>query len=247
MKPITPAVLAETPAYLVVFKPPRLHSVPLKRASDTATLLDWCAALYPETRQVCGKNHWEGGVLHRLDYETQGLVLVARTQDALYSLSAQQADGLFVKEYGAVVSGATLEPVGFPPSPARYGAVPRVIESGFRAFGPGRKAVRPVLGEGYRTEFVETVACGAFTCCHLRIWRGFRHQIRCHLAWLGLPIVNDALYGGANDGGELRLCAHAFAFHDPVSGEARRYTLDDSPYRSGSMTGVLSKYSTVSE
>jgi 23S rRNA pseudouridine1911/1915/1917 synthase len=228
---LTPVLIEETPAYLVVFKPPCFHSVPLKRGSDTATLLDWCAALFPETRLVCGKNPWEGGVLHRLDYETQGLMLVARTQDALNALAAQQSAGLFIKEYSALVHGALVS------------AIPQVIKSDFRPFGPGRKAVRPVLGGTYHTEIFGTEPCGEYTRFDLRIWRGFRHQIRCHLAWLGYPIVNDALYGSADTDGYLGLCARAFSFRNPVSGEALRYSIDGETAlqaSSASITGVLS-------
>jgi 23S rRNA pseudouridine1911/1915/1917 synthase len=228
---LTPSLIEETPAYLVVFKPPRLHSVPLKRGSDTATLLDWCASLFPETLLVCGKSPWEGGILHRLDYETQGLVLVARTQDALDALNTQQSAGLFIKEYSALVHGALVS------------AIPQVIKSGFRPFGPGRKVVRPVLGETYQTEILGTELCGEYTRFHLRIRRGFRHQIRSHLAWLGYPIVNDALYGSVDTDGYLGLCASAFSFRDPVSGEARRYSIDGetaSLASSASITGVLS-------
>ncbi|MDR1400478.1 MAG: RNA pseudouridine synthase [Treponema sp.] len=237
-----PYILEAEASYLVVFKPPRLHSVPLhsvrqgkteagvcptNSASDTS-LLDWCAAQFAELRRIRGKHPWEGGVLHRLDYEAHGLILIARTQEALDALSAQQEAGLFVKDYTAL-SVLRPQPLGFPQTPSLYGA-PCIIESGFRPFGPGRKAVRPVVlgkrakelaldqGKPYQTEIVETYTLGDCIQFKLRLRRGFRHQIRCHLAWLGYPILNDALYGGATTDGTLCLHAHTISFLKPGSG-----------------------------
>jgi 23S rRNA pseudouridine1911/1915/1917 synthase len=68
---------------------------------------------------------------------------------------------------------------------------------------------------GSSTEAKELVLCRA------RILRGFRHQIRCHLAWLGFPILHDSLYGGAGEG-VLALRACSLSFDDPLDG-ARRF------------------------
>ena len=210
---LSPYIAEDTPAYLVVYKPPRLHSVPLKDKRGE-NLLDWCAKLFPEVLSVRGKNPWEGGVLHRLDFETHGLVLIAKTQSAFDGFSEQQEKGLFVKTYRALTLPADLKLRGFPPPPVIQD-VPCVIESAFRPFGEGRKSVRPVLlssvkkntenkkncaldrGEPYITEITEQCKVNAYTCFTIRLKRGFRHQIRCHLAWLGFPILNDPLYGGA--------------------------------------------------
>ncbi|MDR1301832.1 MAG: hypothetical protein LBK43_05105, partial [Treponema sp.] len=111
-------------------------------------------------------------------------------------------------------------------------------------------------GRPYITEIIEPVPrpplspvlpeepSGAHTYFRLRLKRGFRHQIRCHLAWIGYPILNDTLYGGLP--GEaiflrkpcfdtayvkgvelpvLGLIAQGIRFYDPVSGAPRCYTL----------------------
>jgi 23S rRNA-/tRNA-specific pseudouridylate synthase len=68
---------------------------------------------------------------------------------------------------------------------------------------------------------------GEFRYFRLQLRRGFRHQIRCHLAWLGFPILNDRLYGGQElkevGEGTLALSARAFSFRDPESGQDVRY------------------------
>jgi 23S rRNA pseudouridine1911/1915/1917 synthase len=67
----------------------------------------------------------------------------------------------------------------------------------------------------------------------LRIRRGFRHQIRCHLAWLGFPITGDALYGGLpapETAAGIALRARTLRFPDPVTGAEREYRLEPIPW-----------------
>jgi 23S rRNA pseudouridine1911/1915/1917 synthase len=177
-----------------------MHSVPLKAknadAAPTATVLDWCAEEFPEVRTVHGNKPCEGSLVHRLDFETEGILLAARTQAAFDEIQRQMPAGIFVKEYEAV----TLPAPDRPPVPQ----APFSIESGFCAFGPGRKKVQAVhvenLAEGsavYKTEVLEVRSREAdgTVIFRVRLIRGFRHQIRCHLRELGFPIANDPLYG----------------------------------------------------
>jgi len=237
-----PAVVAETAAFLVLYKPAGMHSAPLARGAG-GTLLDWCAGFFPETLLIRGRKAIEGGLLHRLDRDTAGLVLVARTQAAFDDLHAQQEQGFLIKDYVARCTrraqAAALP--GFPPPPF-YSGGPGVIESAFRPFGPGRRAVRPVIaanefrkekqandrGHWYRTEIRESrEEKDQRLILSVRLARGFRHQIRCHLAWLGWPIIGDELYGGATESGEtLALLAHALSFKDPEKGTWCHFSLD---------------------
>jgi 23S rRNA pseudouridine1911/1915/1917 synthase len=227
----------------VVYKPPLLYSAPL---SGGDSLLGWCAERYPETLAPRGPLPREGGLLHRLDYGTWGLVLIARTQEALEALQRQQQQGNFVKEYGVLTESVprALLP-GFPlPGPAANlsETLPFAVESGFRPYGPGRKAVRPVIPKGgspkrlrialdqgrpYKTEILERQNAGTVLYFRVRIGRAFRHQIRCHLSWLGHPVLGDGLYGPPVSNGEqpLMLKAQGLSFPDPLSGETRHYQL----------------------
>jgi 23S rRNA pseudouridine1911/1915/1917 synthase len=235
-----PRVVAETESFLVVYKPPLMHSAPL-RGGDS--LLSWCAQRYPETLLPRGRLSREGGLLHRLDYGAWGLVLLARTQEALDTLRHQQRLGRFIKEYGVLAEAHPRPPLpGFPPTPPDpFKDTPFALESAFRPYGPGRRAVRPVLfdraaprgrsspaldqGNFYRTEILERRETGNSLYFRARLARGFRHQIRCHLSWLGHPVLGDGLYGQAEGDGPLMLKAQSFCFPDPITGANREYRL----------------------
>jgi 23S rRNA pseudouridine1911/1915/1917 synthase len=223
----SPEIIAETAAYLVVYKPPFMHSAPLGE-DRRGTLLDYAARLYPEILKPRGRKICEGGLLHRLDYETRGLLLIARNQAALDNFSRQQESGLFVKEYEAVSEGKGVDLPGFPQPACCAGPPGAVVRSAFRPYGKGRRAVRPLPAGGiiYITEILSiTDTAEGKRIFQIRLMKGFRHQIRCHLAWIGWPVRNDALYGGVMDGSFLALNARFVAFNDPETGERREYRL----------------------
>lgn len=235
-----PGIVAETSSYLVLYKAPRMHTAPL-RPGEQNNLLAWAAPRYPEIVQIKGRKDIEGGLIHRLDYETHGLVLCARTDEALQSLLEQQESGKIIKEYDALCHNEYIRQLpGFPPLPLKSDANDRaftVIESSFRPFGKGQKAVRPAENNNpeslYRTEILSCIKSADHFAVCVRINKGFRHQIRCHLSWIGRPILNDPLYGkdvGNNEPAVLppldfmALRASAITFTD--SGIVRRIAID---------------------
>ena len=84
----------------VVEKPPGIHTAPL-RAGERGTLLESILARYPEVAAVPGIRPVEPGLLHRLDRETSGLVIVARQADAFAVLRGSFEAGEVLKEYAA--------------------------------------------------------------------------------------------------------------------------------------------------
>jgi 23S rRNA pseudouridine1911/1915/1917 synthase len=231
----SPYILEETDNFAVVYKPPKMHCAPsgVKSRKD-GTLFGW----YSEQSQCFD-------IMHRLDFETHGLVLFAKNKKSYDTFKVSQDNGEFVKEYSAVCKKADVasQLTGFPeyvnkiqPPPFEIPfETPFVIESYFRPFGPGRKLVRPVIEDGkkhretakdrggfYKTE-ITAIDGDIFTA---RIKRGFRHQIRCHLCWIGFPIQNDPLYSSPDGeavlpAAALALRAYALFFSDPVSGKRR--------------------------
>jgi 23S rRNA pseudouridine1911/1915/1917 synthase len=234
-----PSIIEETSDFAVVFKPPRMHSAPLAK-KEGGTLLDWFTAR-ERVLSPCQAN-----LMHRLDFDTHGLVLFAKNLKSFEFFKELQDKGGFVKEYSAVCAVVHNESSvpGFPPPPALAAHAPSpenplIIESFFRPFGPGRKLVRPVIEEGkksreiakdnggfYRTE-ITGINGDIFS---LRLKRGFRHQIRCHLCWAGFPIKNDPLYPQPleidNSVPALSLRANALFFTDPSTGKQREYRID---------------------
>jgi 23S rRNA pseudouridine1911/1915/1917 synthase len=232
---LSPYIVDETDDFAVVFKPPRMHSVPLRKGGADP-MLNWYAALFPPVMELSGRK--EGGLLHRLDYETQGLMLFARNQKSLDFLSAVQEEGNFIKEYCAICHKSAPVNASYPSFNSKFSFDGFAIESFFRPYGPGRKQVRPVLdnrGKGrdaakdrngyYRTEII-SVTENEYYVFALRLRRGFRHQIRCHLAWIGCPILNDPLYGELPAGDSfMALRSTGLIFADPRSGKLREYRI----------------------
>ncbi|HCC38312.1 MAG TPA: RNA pseudouridine synthase [Treponema sp.] len=240
-----PYIAEETEDFAVVFKPHRMHCAPLAKP-DGNTLLEWYGNLSPGVFSISGKKRGEGGLLHRLDFETEGLVLFAKNQSAFDSLRSVQNEGLFIKEYSARCFKSPPPHSGFPPPPELPDDFSQaVIESFFRPFGPGRKEVRPVTeavrkkkeiaacrGLFYRTGIHSVTRSdkrGQNDCAQylftVKINQGFRHQIRCHLAWIGYPISGDSLYGNGETNGEyLALRSHGISFIDP-HGQRREYRI----------------------
>jgi len=193
--------------FAVVFKPGGLPSAPLSEGDDSA--LTRVVGLFPEASSVVGRKGVERGLVHRIDTGTSGLVLVATDQAFFDCLQEAQSKGLFRKWYRAGVApvGSLVETLGgFPPCPV----VPSVgsefsVESSFRPFGPkggqvrpvsafsGRAALRKGGGRLYSTS-IKLVSESEAVCS---ITSGYRHQVRCHLAWCGIPVGNDPLYNPA--------------------------------------------------
>jgi 23S rRNA pseudouridine1911/1915/1917 synthase len=242
-----PYILEETGDFAVVYKPPRMHCAVLKQKQG-GTLLEWYGSVFPPVLDIAGRKEVEGGLVHRLDFETHGLVLFAKNQKSFDFFQSLQEKGGFIKEYGALCERPDAPVPGLPAPPDLTGFPqpdlsvdkPFVIESFFRPFGPARKQVRPVTNAGkkhrelatdrgtcYRTE-ITGFSDNFFT---IRIKRGFRHQIRCHLRWIGYPVLNDPLYGThPAEGTFLALCCQALFFIDPASGDKREYRIAAHPF-----------------
>ncbi|MDR2900656.1 MAG: RNA pseudouridine synthase [Treponema sp.] len=233
-----PFVVKEDKHYVVLYKPEKIHSAPLKEG-EPGTLLDFCSQLFPDVLQPLGKKKIEGGLIHRLDFETQGLVLFARNQKSLDSFLHQQDEGLFLKQYDAQVSAKNSSMEGFPPL-SELKNPPFEIKSAFRFYGPGRQSVRPVSmsyipahahvvwdKDGMYTTNILSWNPGPHSInVRVELFRGFRHQIRAHLAWTGFPIVNDFLYGGLETPDKkLALKAVSLSFRDPETGDPVKVSL----------------------
>jgi 23S rRNA pseudouridine1911/1915/1917 synthase len=123
------------------------------------------------------------GIVHRLDRDTSGLLVVAKTEAAHRSLARQLSDRSLGRTYWALVHGGFREDTGTIDAPiARHPRDRRrmaIVEG-------GREAV---------TDFAVVERLGGATVLELSLRSGRTHQIRVHLASIGHPIVGDAVYG----------------------------------------------------
>jgi len=211
-EPVAFEVVADSPDWIVVDKPAGLVTHP-GAGNWSGTLLNGLLHRYPELAGVA-----RAGIVHRLDKDTSGLLVVARNELAQTHLVRQLQARSMGREYLALAQGWLQAAGTCDRSIGRDARVP-VRMSADRPLAP-KPAVthyeplrRGLAGESRVTE----VAC--------RLETGRTHQIRVHLAGLGHALLGDALYGGKALAGASRQMLHARALHfqDPGGGGTRSF------------------------
>jgi 23S rRNA pseudouridine1911/1915/1917 synthase len=146
------------------------------------------------------------GIVHRLDRDTSGLMVVAKGEPAYSRLVEMMAGRKVRRGYRAVVVGEGLPETGTVDSPVgRDPDNPTLMTAGV-----GRPAV---------THFEVVRQAAGHTMLTVRLETGRTHQIRVHLSAIGHPVYADPLYGGVVPGRRLWLHAERLSFVHPVSGE----------------------------
>jgi 23S rRNA pseudouridine1911/1915/1917 synthase len=215
-------VLYEDEGLVAVYKPPGVHTHPLQ-PGQAATVAAALVARFPECAQA-SPDPREGGFGHRLDVGTSGVLLAARHREAWYRLREALAAPLCEKTYLAEVSGA------FPEAGARLGelVLPGPQPESFVITAPigrqGRHGGRVRVGAGRqplpaRTEVTLLARGQDASLVEARLARGRAHQIRAHLAHLGVPVRGDAIYGEAAPGIGLRLHAWRVRLAHPITSQ----------------------------
>lgn len=149
------------------------------------------------------------GIVHRLDKDTTGLIVVAKDERSLMELSRQFKERSVRKVYLALVHGVIAEKEGIIEVPIGRDARDR------KKFAPSIKGKEAV------TEFAVLKRYPEYTFLELKPRTGRTHQIRVHLAFIGHPVVGDPVYGLSNPWGRVGQLLHAFSleFSHPVSGK----------------------------
>ena len=200
---------------VVADKPPGMPSHPLK-PQETGTAANALVGRFPELARV-GPAPREGGLVHRLDGDTSGLLLAARTAAAHAALRAQFAARTVEKGYLALVAGE-LQAGGEIAVPLAHDPHdPRRVRAASDPDWAEAHGARTAL-----TRFEPRERRQGFTLVDVEIATGVLHQIRAHLAFIGHPLAGDDLYGGPRLPGLSRHFLHAarLGFAHPSGGRA---------------------------
>jgi len=197
--------------YLAVVNKPKGMVVHPGAANETDTL---AAALL----HTFGKEHLSSingdlrpGIVHRIDKDTSGLLIVAKTDAAHEHLAAQIKEHSFTRSYMAVCVGNIKED--------------KFVLEGYIARNPKDRKKMALVSDGGRyvkTEGEIMARYGAFSLVKLNLFTGRTHQIRVQMASIGHPVAGDTVYGSKKGDRLLQgQCLHAgmIGFVHPVSGD----------------------------
>ncbi len=208
-----PKILLETQDYLVLNKPAGLMVHPDGK-KDTLTLTDWIISKYPEMKGIGEPVRWNDeeidrpGIVHRLDEETSGVLIVAKTKEAFAHFKKQFMDRTIEKQYHAFVWGHFKEKEGIISEPIGRN------KNDFRRRHAGRglrgQAKEAVTKWQVISEFVDEND-NKFSFVKLFPKTGRTHQLRVHMKFIQRPIVSDTLYAPTKSGalGFSRVALHA--------------------------------------
>ena len=202
-------IIYEDADLLVVNKAAGMVVHPAPGHSDD-TLVNALVARYPKLQEVGGE--MRPGIVHRLDKDTSGLLIVARNTRTLAALTAQMKRHEIVKRYLALVEGIVSHDSGTIDAP--IGRNPRQRQQMSITAAESREA---------RTHFRVLQRFAHHTLLLLQLETGRTHQIRVHLKAIGHPVVGDPIYGPGSTQRALglqRQFLHAYQlkFTHPITG-----------------------------
>jgi 23S rRNA pseudouridine1911/1915/1917 synthase len=217
----SPRVLYEGRGFLAVYKPSGVVVHPARIAQEkrkeieVPLLTDWLLSRYPEISEVGDDPAYRPGIVHRLDKETSGVMLVARSQEYFEYAKKLFQSGQIHKKYLAIVSGIPKPPAG------RIDAAIGIRSGTLKRSTRSQKMAKQAVTE-YETK--ETFENSALV--EARPLTGRTHQIRVHFASRHFPIAGDKLYGPKKQPEwASRLFLHAYSIEFPAE-EGKRMIVE---------------------
>ena len=211
-------VLYEDDALLVIDKPPGMVVHP-GAGNHSGTVVNALLGRNPNFSADLPVEGGRPGIVHRLDKDTSGCMVIAKNSSTLFKLSRAFAQREIDKTYAALVWGIPKKSTGKITNMIGRHPVKRKKMAEVERNGKLAISCYEVIKSG-------TVEERPASMLSVKIMTGRTHQIRVHMAGLKLPVIGDGLYGKKNDHAAPRQMLHAWklAFKHPVSGEQMSFT-----------------------
>lgn len=206
-------MIYEDEDYLVINKPSGLLVHHIRKAGiiikREPSVSDWLLLNYPEVSSVGDDPEQRPGMMHRLDKDTSGLMMIALNKESFVFLKNKFQNREVKKNYHAITwntpkakQGVVDMPIGI-----KDGTIKRTVHGG--------KSVKEAVTE-YKILSLGEYEGRVVSMLSVFPKTGRTHQIRVHLKYLGCPILGDSIYGEKKDGiSRLMLHAHSLEFVDP--------------------------------
>lgn len=207
-------IIYESADYIVLSKPAGLlmHKIRIKNneLKEEETLTDWIVSKYPEIKSVGDDPETRPGIVHRIDRETSGVVVIARNAKYFEYLKKKFTEQNITKNYLALVYGELKEDDGVISKPIgiKNGTVKRTVYGG--------KMVKEAV-----TYFKVIKRYKDYTLIIASPKTGRTHQIRVHLSSIAHPIVGDKLYGGKKEKKSLLKISRHFLHAKEITFESK--------------------------
>lgn len=218
IKNIEPSIIAQTDEYLILEKPHGLLVHPTDKG-ETNTLADWLVKNFPETKKI-GDDPQRPGIVHRLDKEVSGLIVIPLTQDSFDNIKKQFQKRTLKKEYTALVHGQLIN---------RQGEIITPLERDKKT-GLMKVQTTKDSGKNAHTTYEVVKKYINATLVKVKIKTGRMHQIRAHFYSIGHSIVGDRLYQTKDLRKKKKVLAQRIFLHSHLlkfqnlDGEWRKYS-----------------------
>lgn len=188
---MNPVIIHSEDSYIVINKPAGMIVNNADTSRDLYTVQDWVIENFKLKKDHDSEFERRGGIVHRLDKETSGALVIALNSEAFEFIQGQFKDRKVSKEYIALCHGKMIKegeinvPIGrLPWNRTRFGVIPKGRES----YTKFESTKHYMLHDNKRSEELTLLRVMPLT--------GRTHQIRVHLQYAGHPIFADSLYGG---------------------------------------------------
>jgi 23S rRNA pseudouridine1911/1915/1917 synthase len=205
-------IIYEHNDFLILYKPAQLVVHKPSSKSKDLTLVDWVVHNFKDLKNVGDTDR--PGIVHRLDKDTSGVLVVAKNDQSHLALAEQIKRRQMKRVYLALVHG-------HPPENGR-------IEAPIGRHPVERKKMAVVpKGRSAATNFKVVEYLGSYTLVEARLETGRTHQIRVHFSYLGYPLVGDSVYGYKKEPVPLKgqaLHATTLGFNHPQTDQYLEFT-----------------------